>query len=212
MVAETIRVTKTKRLGVRWLAQLILALATFVQSPLANSAEILIDRTSDIAIITITGELQPGDHLRFIKTVLPVERGIVVLGSEGGNLLAGIEIGKAIRLKDLATYVPDDILCASACALAWLGGTQRFMAANAKIGFHAAFRIQNGSPTESGLGNALVGAYLNSLGLSQGPGTAITSLKPQINSITRNAEKRRPRQGTQHRITRIDPKIDGPDE
>ncbi len=171
--------TKSKKLNLRWLAYLALVLVSFIQPPSVKSAEIHVNQTSDVAIITVTGELELGDHLRFIKAVLPVGRGIVVLGSEGGNLQAGIEIGKAIRLKDLTTYVPDDILCASACALAWLGGTQRFMAANAKIGFHAAFRMQNGSPTESGLGNALVGAYLNSLGLSQRAVAFISSADPR---------------------------------
>ena len=179
MVIGMNRETKSKKLNLRWLAYLALVLVSFIQPPSVKSAEIHVNQTSDVAIITVTGELELGDHLRFIKAVLPVGRGIVVLGSEGGNLQAGIEIGKAIRLKDLTTYVPDDILCASACALAWLGGTQRFMAANAKIGFHAAFRIQNGSPTESGLGNALVGAYLNSLGLSQRAVAFISSADPR---------------------------------
>ena len=179
MVIGTNPETKSKKINLRWLAYIALILGSFVQPPSVKSAEIHVNQTSDVAIITVTGELELGDHLRFIKAVLPVVRGIVVLGSEGGNLQAGIEIGKAIRLKDLTTYVPDNFLCASACALAWLGGAQRFMAADAKIGFHAAFKIQNGSRTESGLGNALVGAYLNSLGLSQRTVAFISSADPR---------------------------------
>ena len=133
MVIGTNPDTKCKKLYLRWLAYAALILVSFIQSPSVKSAEIHVNQTSDVAIITVTGELEQGDHLRFIKAVLPVVRGVVVLGSEGGNLQAGIEIGKAIRLKDLTTYVADNFLCASACALAWLGGTQRFMAANAKL-------------------------------------------------------------------------------
>jgi hypothetical protein len=60
-------------------------------------------------------------------------------------LVAGIDIGKAIRLKDFETAVVSNknskTICASACALAWLGGTRRFMSATARIGFHAAYEI-----------------------------------------------------------------------
>ena len=51
----------------------------------------------------------------------------IVFNSDGGNLLAGIEIGKTIRLKSFATAVLDGLRCASACAFAWLGGSPRFM-------------------------------------------------------------------------------------
>jgi hypothetical protein len=36
---------------------------------------------------------------------------LVVLRSDGGNLVAGIEIGKAIRLKGFNTLVPDNVRC-----------------------------------------------------------------------------------------------------
>jgi hypothetical protein len=91
----------------------------------------------------------------------PVAVQLQFLQSDGGSVLAGIEIGEAIRLKGFQTLVVER--CASACALAWLGGTQRFMKAGAQIGFHAAY--DSDSRRESGVGNAMVGAYLNRIGL-----------------------------------------------
>jgi hypothetical protein len=61
----------------------------------------------------------------------------------------------------VATGVVDN--CASACALAWLAGVKRFMGPKARVGFHAAFN--KSSRQETGMGNALVGAYLTKLGL-----------------------------------------------
>ena len=55
------------------------------------------------------------------------------------------------------------LMCASACALAWLGGIPRLMGANTHIGFHAAYNPRSGQ--EAGVANALVGAYLSQLGL-----------------------------------------------
>jgi hypothetical protein len=65
-------------------------------------------------------------------------KAVVVFNSDGGNLQAGIEIGKTIRLKSFANAVLDGFRCVSSCAFAWLGGSPRFMQRGAKIGFHAA--------------------------------------------------------------------------
>jgi ATP-dependent protease ClpP protease subunit len=117
-------------------------------------------------VIAIKGELQVGDDEKFIQAALPVKQAVVLFNSEGGNLVAGIEIGKAIKLKQFYTLVAKDTYCASACALAWLAGTRRFMESGARVGFHAAYEVENGQPKSSGRANALVGAYLNQLGLN----------------------------------------------
>jgi hypothetical protein len=60
--------------------------------------------------------------------------------------------------------VADNALCASACALVWLGGKERFMGKNARIGFHAA--REDDSLEVSSTGNAIVGAYLYQVGIT----------------------------------------------
>jgi hypothetical protein len=72
-----------------------------------------------------------------------------------------------IRVKEFDTVVPDGGLCASACAIAWLGGAQRFIGAGSKVGFHAAYVLKAGVTAESGPGNAVLGSYLYQLGLSE---------------------------------------------
>ena len=122
------------------------------------------------ALVQVEGEFLKGDDEIFVQRVVSLKSAVVVFASPGGNLVAGLEIGKAVRLKNFSTYVPAETFCSSACALAWVGGTRRFMSKTAKIGFHAAYNTNSGSAQESGIANALVGAYLNSLGL---PETAI---------------------------------------
>ena len=147
------------------------ALAALHFSPV-HSAEIQIDNSDPgLPIVSIIGDFEQGDHKIFVAKTLPLDNALVVFRSNGGNLLTGLEIGKAIRLKEFRTLVPPDALCASACALAWLGGSPRFLSQTSSIGFHAAYRNDGGSPIESGMGNAMVGAYLNSLGL---PNRAVT--------------------------------------
>jgi hypothetical protein len=115
--------------------------------------------------IIIAGELNQGDEKKFNLVAQRYTKGAVLFASPGGNLVAAIEIGRIIRLRNFATGVAPKTRCASACALAWLGGTQRFLSSTSLIGFHAAYVVEKGAATESGLGNAIVGAYLTTLGL-----------------------------------------------
>lgn len=132
-----------------------------------------------IDFITVTGVLNEGDDAVFRKIAAASEKAIVVLNSEGGSVTAGIEIGRAIKLRGFATAVPPDTLCASACALTWLAGSPRFLDGTSKLGFHAAYRVVDGKASESGVGNALVGAYLNQIGLPDNAIIYVTSAPPE---------------------------------
>jgi hypothetical protein len=130
----------------------------------ANIQATPIATLQDTALVTISGELQEADAAQFRSAVAIYPKAIVAFESTGGNLLAGIEIGTQIRLRNYVTLVPDNTICASPCAVAWLGGTRRFMGRNSYIGFHAAYVTQDGRAVETGMGNAYLGAYLNKLG------------------------------------------------
>lgn len=147
----------------------------------AVAADIQMERLNgspEKTLITIRGDIVSGDDRRFIDLALGARGGMVVFTSEGGNLVAALEIGKAIRLKNLITYVSDNRVCASACALAWLGGRTRLASSTARIGFHAAYTEANGAKVPTGIGNALIGAYLSQLGFSQDAIIFVTSASP----------------------------------
>ncbi len=132
-----------------------------------------------ITLIVIEGELRIGDEHEFANVAISADDAIVVMDSPGGSLVAGIEIGKAIRLKGFATVVPDGFSCASACALSWLGGRVRFMGSGARIGFHAAYVTDGATQLPASVGNALVGAYLSQLGLPVSAIAYITEAQPE---------------------------------
>ena len=129
-------------------------------------------------LIEVVGELISGDEAKFIEAAIKSADAIVVFHSGGGNLLAGIEIGKAIRLKGFSTLVPNNMHCASACALAWLAGRVRLMSDTARIGFHAVYTSEDGETRVSSAGNAIAGAYLNQLGLPTSAIIYITDTPP----------------------------------
>lgn len=137
-------------------------------SGLATGAEIQAFATgTDLILVAVEGDIVEGDYERFIQATAGVQLAGVVLSSDGGNLQEGLRIGREIRRRGFVTGVAPDFACASACALIWLGGVSRFMAPSALIGFHAAFRETSYGRSESGVANALVGAYLSELGLSE---------------------------------------------
>jgi hypothetical protein len=115
------------------------------------------------ALVVVHGTLDAADGERFFAKIAPLTTAMVRFQSNGGSVVTGIQIGEMIRLKNFHTLVPTGARCASACALAWLGGTQRFMGTGARIGLHAASDRKSGRVT--GVGNALLGAYLNRVGL-----------------------------------------------
>lgn len=130
-------------------------------------------------VIIVTGTIEPNDEVEFNRIAATTTQAIVLLNSEGGAVLPALEIGRSIRLKGFATAVASDTLCASACALTWLAGTPRLAGQSANIGFHASYIVKNGTPSETGVGNALIGAYLNQLGLSQNAIVFVTSAPPE---------------------------------
>ena len=157
-------------------------LAGIVFSVSAHAANITIIRPESrdtAALVLVEGDFELGDDKSFTKIALQLDHAIVVFSSDGGNLSAGLGIGKAIRLRQYDSFVMTNSTCASACAIAWLGGIHRYMQDNARIGFHAAYNDNNGQLQESGIANALIGSYLNQLGLPENAIGYITHAAPQ---------------------------------
>ena len=90
----------------------------------------------------------------------------VFLNSEGGDLLAGLALGRLFKERKLDTRVMAKAKCLSACALAFLGGVSRYIADDVdSFGFHRQYRIKNkqilyGDPVAD---TKLIDAYLHSV-------------------------------------------------
>jgi hypothetical protein len=127
-------------------------------------------------VVMVEGPLVAVDEDQFAAKTAPLSSAFVAFSSDGGSLVAGLGIGEAIRRKGFSTIVPDGRRCASACALAWLGGVERFIGTDAHISFHAAYDLD--ADRESGVGNAVVGAYLTKIGLPYEAVIYITQAAP----------------------------------
>ena len=72
---------------------------------------------------------------------------LIVLNSPGGFVAEGVRMGNLIHEKSLATTTTEK--CASACVLAYLAGTKRTLAPDARLGFHQGSIGGRGNRTSS---------------------------------------------------------------
>jgi len=161
------------------LSSLFLAVTLLFSAQEAKSAEIFRNSTPNgSCAIAFFGDIEVGDDSMFAALSSHCNEGGVLFQSSGGKLVAGLRIGELIRERGLETAVSYESMCTSACALAWLGGVKRHMFTTSRIGFHAAYTSKGKETLESGVGNALVGAYMTKLGLPRNAIIFATSAKP----------------------------------
>ena len=133
----------------------------------AAQTKVISNAKTSCPVIRVKGTFSPGDAKKFATTILPFKKAMVEFESKGGTIYDGLVMGKLIRGLGFWTVVRTGKTCASACALAWLGGTRRFAEKGAKIGFHAAYVRHKNKTEENGMANAIVGAFLTKLGLTE---------------------------------------------
>jgi len=102
-----------------------------------------------ILAVGVIAKETPDEFLKYLATEHS-DGNKVLFHSPGGSLLAGLELGRIIRERELETdigiWVPDREgfygsvgeggVCASACAYAFLGGTVRQIQEGGRLGFH----------------------------------------------------------------------------
>jgi hypothetical protein len=143
------------------------------------------------------GRIDPGTVSRFeqfLESRVVDEGTAVYLNSPGGSLVEGIQLGKVIRQRKLDTSIgaegPSPAACASACAIAFLGGVSRSVPAGSKFGVHR-FRYINDPTTaraasaqveQAQIASAILLQYLREMGID--PELYTASALTSSNSIS----------------------------
>ena len=83
-----------------------------------------------------------------LSVIAPIE---VSLQSGGGFLKDGYDLGRVFRDAGVTTVIKDDTLCASSCAIAFLGGKKRMVEDSASILLHAPYSVKINSKGEKAL-------------------------------------------------------------
>jgi len=138
-------------------------------------------------VLLVEGEIVEGDAQKLEEYILITKGDYepdfrIALNSGGGNLVEGIKMGLVIRKHNLSTSIgainknfdfeksrvnptwylgvvdeTDDSMCASACAYAFLGGANRFITSDYKLGLHQFYSEQGSTmaPSDDVFDNAL---------------------------------------------------------
>jgi hypothetical protein len=125
--------------------RLILDFITVVAPMLSESLQLAVGCDHNVAyqlrLLRDGSEVELSGGMPFgtadaLKKLLDAAPGVQVvrLNSSGGRFGEGLQIYQLLRDRKLVVYT--DKYCASACTIAFLGGTQRLLSARAKLGFH----------------------------------------------------------------------------
>jgi len=152
------------------------ALAGALMAPTAASAAKFYANKIDCGsypncyVLTLDGGIEQGDDVKFDQFLKQnsVNSAVLALNSPGGNLAAGLAIGRRVHESGYATIVPDNMMCGSVCAAIWLAGVPRQYQGKSRIGFHSAYTVDKKGKVigATGMGNALLGSYYAHLGLN----------------------------------------------
>jgi len=128
----------------------------------------------DTAIVYLDGTIDAGTPDRLSRALDNVTGRVAVwLNSRGGNLFAGMQLGRIIRAHRASTYIIDPRtllpgVCDSACSLAFLGGIYRFADNGARYGVHRASLSVGRATGNLDLGEdltAAVASYVHEMGV-----------------------------------------------
>lgn len=150
-----------------WWLTIVAALAVLAAmaptSPRAATVTVEGFTEDGAAVVSFTGIIDTGDAERVLAATATLQRVVVVLESKGGQVGEAIKIGSIFRSRAFATYVPESSICLSMCGILWLSGQSRLVDWAGRIGFHAAYNRED--KAISGSANAMIGAFLHSLGI-----------------------------------------------
>jgi len=126
----------------------------------------------DTTLVYVDGQIDAGSPDRLSKALDRINgRTAIWLNSAGGNLFAGMQLGRIIRrhgastnIIDARTLLPGQ--CYSACSLAFLGGVYRFGDNGARYGVHSASLGPAGEGADRASDLSLaVGSYIREMGV-----------------------------------------------
>jgi ATP-dependent protease ClpP protease subunit len=126
----------------------------------------------DTTLIYLDGRIDQAAPDRLSRALEGVNGKIAIwLNSGGGNLFAGMQLGRLIRARAASTHIIDhrSLLpgeCYSACSLTFLGGIYRFNENGARYGVHRASLGAEGDEADLAPDlSAAVAAYIREMGV-----------------------------------------------
>ena len=127
------------------LVAILVACVGLLSTPVLSAEVAAIDSRTCQA--SLTGPIAAGDLSKLEKIVSPGSS--LCLNSPGGDFIEGLAIAEWLTGKNVTTVIDDGASCYSACAIAFMGGSEweeiytarRKLHVNGRLGFHAPYLI-----------------------------------------------------------------------
>lgn len=125
-----------------------------------------------INIVIAEGPIVSGDAERFLEISHKADRDAeghvgLVLNSFGGSVEAAFEMVNAMDKVGVFTIVPDNAICASACAsIIYPSGIRRSIVGTGRLGFHSCYAQIGGKIEESAFCNEKIAEHAVSRGIA----------------------------------------------
>ena len=104
--------------------------------------------TDEYRIMIISGDFEYGQDLAPIfRQIESYRPDVITFNSPGGNIYSAMSLGRFLRANGFATMQVRSLECASACSLAFIGGSTR-MAEPGSIGVHQSSFAVDGAASE----------------------------------------------------------------
>ena len=139
------------------------------------------------ARLVLSGVIGPGAFLRFRAELDRTNPQVVIVDGPGGRVFEAVLIGTEIKRRGLATVVPRNRSCASACTIVFLSGRTRSLQSGASLGLHAA---ADGGTTADPAGTQLMYGYLSRVGVSKQMAREMAAVPPdQVKWLTASQQR-----------------------
>jgi hypothetical protein len=132
--------------------------------------------------------------LTHVKRLVDQRSGFTIyLNSPGGDLLAGLELGRLLHRSEAVAVIQEQAQCKSACALAFLGAATRIaLGLPDALGFHRQYRLIDGKIFygDSLADRQLIEQYLRSVGANGVTAEEVVSTTGQATFSERSLSER----------------------
>jgi hypothetical protein len=168
----------------RILTGVVGALATLLAASLAQAANVWLEtpETETSPAVIRVGRFIEGDSGALAGVSEHAKRATVFFHSLGGWVPDAVNMARLIHERGYNTAVGNHQFCYSACAIAWLGGKQRFLGIPAAVGFHRPFHANGEWLSTREEGN--LAAFLHQFGITDSVAAKLfTPGRPSRNTI-----------------------------
>jgi len=132
------------------LAILAVSLCALLTGP-AHSAQLRLSpgNGKDAVMVDLVGEMEPSDGPALKRLIEPYISGAnmmrsISLNSDGGDLMAALQIGRLLRGLEFDTIIYDRSRCLSSCVFLLAAGTVKTVPGNNLVGIHRPFGTATG--------------------------------------------------------------------